>query len=34
MLGEASAPLLYLVPPLIVFAAVEGLLQGRPDEIG
>jgi len=34
MLGKVTAPLLYLVPILVVFAAVEGLLQGLPEQIG
>lgn len=31
--GKVLAPLLYLVPLLICFAAVEGLLQGTPGDI-
>jgi hypothetical protein len=34
MVGKVVAPLLYLFPILVVFAAVEGLLQGTPQEIG
>lgn len=34
MLGKVTAPLLYLVPILVIFAAVEGLLQGLPEQIG
>jgi ABC-2 type transport system permease protein len=33
MLGKVIAPLLYLVPILIAFAGVEGLLQNRSGEI-
>jgi membrane protein implicated in regulation of membrane protease activity len=34
MVGKALAPLLYLLPILVIFAAVEGLLQGTPKDIG
>jgi ABC-2 type transport system permease protein len=33
LVGKVLAPLLYLVPLLVVFASVEGLLQARPGEI-
>jgi ABC-2 type transport system permease protein len=34
MLGKVAAPLLYLVPLLVVFTGVEGLLQHAPEQIG
>ncbi len=34
LIGKVSAPLLYLVPLMIGFTAIEGVIQNRLDEVG